>query len=187
VGKGTGLGLATVFGIVQQHKGWVNVESQVGIGTTFRIYLPRLAKIAPAAQKPAQAKLNALPGGTETILFVEDDDYLRPAICHALERLGYRVIPANNGVKALEIWARQRGEIQLVLTDMVMPGGVTGKDLGERLLKENPKLKIIYASGYSADITGANFSLQEGINFLTKPFQAKQLAETIRKSLDRSD
>jgi PAS domain S-box-containing protein len=184
VGKGTGLGLATVFGIVQQHKGWVTVDSVVGAGTTFRIYLPRLAKISSAPQNSEQPKLNTLPGGNETILLVEDDDFLRPSICNALSRLGYRVISVSNGIKALEIWQERHDEIQLVLTDLVMPGGMTGKNLVERLLEQNPKLKFISASGYSPDNIGANFALKDGVNFLIKPFQADKLAKIIRDRLD---
>jgi PAS domain S-box-containing protein len=184
VGKGTGLGLATVFGIIQQHQGWINVYSEVGRGTTFRIYLPRLNKPSSATQKPEPAKLANLRGGTETILLVEDDDFVRPSICNSLSRLGYRVFAVANGIKALEVWAARRDEIDLVLTDLVMPGGMNGKDLGERLLRENPKLKVIYASGYSADIVSEEFVLKEGVNFLTKPFQAQKLAQTIRQILD---
>jgi len=181
VGKGTGLGLATVFGIVQQHQGWINVYSEVGHGTTFRIYLPRLTKMSE--QKSAPAALTTMRGGSETILFVEDDAFLRASVRKALSQLGYRVLEAVNGAEALEIWKQHRGEIRLLLTDMVMPG-ITGKELGERLLKENPKLKIIYSSGYSAEVAGKDFPLEEGVNFLTKPFQAQKLAQTVRTRLD---
>jgi two-component system, cell cycle sensor histidine kinase and response regulator CckA len=184
-GRGTGLGLATLFGIVQLHKGWVNVESEVGRGTTFRIYLPRLEKLLTTQQKPEQLKLSSLPGGNETILLVEDDDFLRPSICNTLSRLGYHVIPVSNGVKALEIWQERREQIDMLITDLVMPGGLTGKKLGELLLKQSPKLKVIYASGYSAEIGGADFPLKEGVNFLAKPFLVQKLAQTIRALLDK--
>jgi CheY-like chemotaxis protein len=123
-------------------------------------------------------------GGDETILLVEDDAFLHASVRNILSRLGYRVLEANNGVEAMEVWKQHRDEIQLVLTDMVMPGGMTGKELGERLLQENPKLKIIYASGYSSEIMNHHFPLKEGVNFLTKPFQAQKLAETVRNILD---
>ena len=184
VGKGTGLGLATLFGIVQQHKGWVNVESEVGRGTTFRIYLPRLDKILPALPKVEHPKLSTLPGGNETILLVEDDDFLRPSVCNTLSRLGYHVIPVSNGIKALEIWQGRSDEIEMLITDLVMPGGMTGKHLGELFLKQKPKLQVIYASGYSAEIAGTDFPLKEGVNFLTKPFQTEKLARTIRDRFD---
>jgi PAS domain S-box-containing protein len=184
VGKGTGLGLATVFGIIQQHQGWINVYSEAGQGTTFRVYLPRLHKPLLSPQKGGPVKLTPQRGGDESILLVEDDDFVRPAICNALSRLGYRVFAVNNAVKALEVWQLRREQIHLLLTDLVMPGGVNGKDLGERLLRENPKLKVIYASGYSAEIVGKDFTLEEGVNFITKPFQAEKLARLIRERLD---
>jgi len=185
VGKGTGLGLATLFGIVQQHKGWVNVESEVGQGTTFRIYFPRLAKMPLAAQKPEHPKLSSLPGGNETILLVEDDDFLRPSLCNTLSRLGYHVIPVSNAVKALEIWQVRHDDIQMLITDLVMPGGMTGKYLGELLLQQKPNLKVIYASGYSAEIVGTDFPSKEGVNFLIKPFHTQKLAQTIRDNFDK--
>jgi PAS domain S-box-containing protein len=183
VGKGTGLGLATVFGIVQQHQGWINVYSEAGQGTTFRIYLPRLIK--PSDKKAGWSSLASLRSGNETILLVEDDSSLRASIRIALSRLGYRVLEASNGVAALEVWKQHRDEIRLVLTDMVMPGGLTGKELGEQLLQQDPKLKVIYASGYSADSADKDFSMEEGVNFLTKPFAVNKLAQTVRNCLDK--
>jgi PAS domain S-box-containing protein len=182
VGKGTGLGLATVFGIVQQHQGWINVYSEVGRGTVFRIYLPRLAP--DVGQKSAQPELANIRGGTETILLVEDDPALRVSVRKALSKLGYRILEAPTGVKALEVWQQYRDEIRLLLTDMVMPDEMTGTELAERLLQENPGLKVIYMSGYSAQIVGKDFPLKEGINFLTKPLQASKLAQVIRDRLD---
>lgn len=182
VGKGTGLGLATVFGIVQQHRGWVNVYSEVGQGTTFRIYLPRLASMS--LQNPERPALPALRGGNETILLVEDDNFLRPSICKILSQLGYHVLAARSGVEALSIWNQHHDEIQLLLTDLVLPGCMTGKAVGERLLLQNPKLKVIYASGYSAEIVSKDFTMEEGVNFLTKPFPEFKLAQTIRRTLD---
>ena len=183
IGKGTGLGLATLFGIVQQHHGWVDVSSQVDQGTTFRVYLPQLADLPVAKTLPAGA--TTLRGGNETILLVEDDIFLRPSLCKSLSRLGYRVLEAGNGVEALEIWRQHRHEIMLVLTDLIMPGGMNGKELGTRLLEENPELKVIYASGYSADIIGKDFPLVEGVNFLVKPFQMHKLAQALRHNLDK--
>ena len=182
VGKGTGLGLATVFGIVQQHQGWINVYSEVGHGTTFRIYIPRLAK--DGRRKPSQRSLSGVRGGNETILLAEDDPSLRVSVRTALSQLGYRILEAPTGVKALEVWKQNRDEIRLLLTDLVMPDGMTGKDLAQRLLGENPKLKVIYMSGYSVEVAGKDFPLKEGANFLTKPFQAAKLAQTIRNNLD---
>jgi two-component system cell cycle sensor histidine kinase/response regulator CckA len=182
IGKGTGLGLATVFGIVQQHKGWINVYSEVGHGTTFRIYLPRLARISD--QKFVSPTTEPSRGGNETILFVEDEPRLRASVRNMLSRLGYHVLEASDGASALDEWKKHRDEIHLLLTDMVMPGGINGKELGERLLQENPKLKVVYASGYSAEVAAKGFPLEEGMNFLAKPFQAEKLAQVVRSCLD---
>jgi len=184
IGKGTGLGLATVFGIVQQHQGWINVYSEVGQGTTFRIYLPRLIKTAD--QTVRQEAAEPIRGGNETILLAEDDPALRTSLRIILSRLGYRVLEAATGAEALELWRQNREAIQLLLTDMIMPGGMNGKELAQRLRAENPKLKIVYASGYSDKIAGSDLVLEEGLNFLAKPFETHKLARTVRKSLDEA-
>ena len=185
VGKGTGLGLATVFGIVQQHQGWINVYSEVGRGTIFRIYLPRLA--AKSGQESGQPALATVRGGKETILLVEDEGALRSSMHKALLQLGYHVLESVSGGEALKVWEQHRNRIDLLVTDMVMPGGVTGKDLAERFLKENPKLKVIYTSGYSVELAGRDFPLEEGVNFLAKPFGADKLAQTVREKLDANN
>jgi CheY-like chemotaxis protein len=167
---------------VQQHQGWINVYSELNHGTTFRIYLPRLARNAGSG--PSPSSLTAMRGGNETILLVEDDPALRVSVRKALSQIGYHILEAPTGVKALEVWNENRDEIRLLLTDLVMPDGMTGKDLAQRILQENPRLKVIYMSGYSAEVVGKDFPLKEGVNFLTKPFQAQKLAQTIRESLD---
>ncbi len=182
IGKGTGLGLATVFGIVQQHNGWINVYSEVGHGTTFRIYLPRLTDTSDT--KFIRASLASIPGGSETILLVEDEAPLRAAVRKTLSRLGYNVLEAATGNEALEVWKQHADKIRLLLTDMMMPGGMTGRELAEALLQQDPKLKVIYASGYSAEIAGRDFLVEEGVNFLSKPFQTQKLAQTIRNCLN---
>jgi CheY-like chemotaxis protein len=123
-------------------------------------------------------------GGHETILLAEDDPALRVAVRKALSQLGYRILEAPTGVKALEVWNANRDEISLLLTDLVMPDGMTGKALAQRLLQENSKLKVIYMSGYSAEVVGKDFPFTEDVNFLTKPFPAQKLAQTIRNCLD---
>jgi signal transduction histidine kinase/DNA-binding response OmpR family regulator len=182
IGKGTGLGLATVFGIAQQHQGWVNVTSQIGRGTTFQIYLPRLAN--SAAPKKSSPALSAVRGGTETILLVEDDPSLRASVRIALSRRGYHIVEAPSGVKALDVWKENRGDIRLLLTDLVMPDGINGKELARRLVDDNSELKVVYMSGYSVEVAGMDLPLREGDNFLAKPFQAHKLAQVIRNNLD---
>ncbi len=184
VGKGTGLGLATVFGIAQQHQGWINVYSEVGRGATFRLYLPRLRQVDSTASR-SQAT-NPVPRGTETILLVEDDSALRTSLGNALRQLGYHVLEAPTARKALEVWGLNKAAVRLVLTDLVMPDGMTGRDLGKRLLAESPEMKIIYMSGYSAELIGKDSVLEEGVNFLTKPFPVSKLAQAVRQNLDRA-
>ncbi|MDD5260813.1 MAG: ATP-binding protein [Methylacidiphilales bacterium] len=185
VGKGTGLGLATVFGIVQQHQGWINVYSEVNHGTSFRVYLPQLPENGGA--KSLQSALTITSGGHETILLVEDDPSLRVSVRKALSQLGYRILEAPTGVKALEVWKANHEEIRLLLTDLVMPDGMSGKNLAQSILLENPKLQVIYMSGYSAEVVGKDFPLKEGANFLTKPFEAQKLAQIVRERLDAAE
>jgi CheY-like chemotaxis protein len=185
IGKGTGLGLATVFGIVQQHKGWIDVSSEVGQGTTFRVYLPRLKEKSDT--EIIHRPTDAYPGGGETILIVEDEAPLRDALRVALKRLGYRVLEATSGDEALALWENHRDSIRVVLTDLVMPGNLSGKELGAELLRQNPRLKIIYASGYSQEIAGGELPLAEGFNYLAKPFDSRKLAQVIRHNLDLAD
>jgi PAS domain S-box-containing protein len=182
VGKGTGLGLATVYGIVQQHQGWIEVDSVVGSGTTFRVFLPRGSR-RPEAGVPAAPP--PLPRGRgETILLVEDDVLVQGVARKALETRGYRVLAASRGAEALRLWQEHRTEIRLLLTDMVMPGGMSGREIARRLLEENPRLRVIYMSGYSREIAGQDLPLQDGFNYLSKPFDIARLATAVRTSLD---
>ena len=184
VGKGTGLGLATVYGIVKQHQGWVEVTSQVGRGSTFKVFLPVNEKAArtPVAEP---AERNGMRGGHETILVVEDE----PALCQLTRRilagLGYDVLDAASGAAALKVWAVHRDRIDLLLTDMVMPEGVSGNDLAQRCQSERPKLKVIFTSGYSPEMVARDAALQDGSNFLQKPYRPQKLAQVVRDCLDR--
>lgn len=180
VGKGTGLGLATVYGIVSQHQGWIEVESASGAGTTFKIFLPASAKPLSAVELKL---VKGIRGGKETILLAEDDDGVRDLSRIALQRYGYRVLEARSGVEALAVWDAHGREIHLLLTDMVMPGGLTGRDLAKELLARDPKLKVIYASGYSPDLLATTQPFGTA-TFLQKPFHPQKLAETVRAVLD---
>ena len=181
-GKGTGLGLATVFGIIKQHQGWIEVESRPGHGTTFHIYLPRLS-----GPSDSIAKLRTPPGihgGTETVLLVEDEEPVRKLICTVLERHGYRTYAAASAVDALEIWRQHQTSIRLLVTDMVMPRGMSGRELANRLLSEKPGLKIIYCSGYNDDTLGEDSPLRNDVNFIEKPLDVLQFLQKVRDCLD---
>jgi two-component system, cell cycle sensor histidine kinase and response regulator CckA len=182
VGKGTGLGLATVYGIVRQHRGWIEVVSQVESGTVFTIFLPAAASLRPMVVTPGPTAGNLL-SGTETILLVEDEPALQLMTTKVLEGLGYRVLTADNGRAALSVWAQHRSEIDLLFTDMVMPGGLTGSDLAAKLQGEDPGLRVVLTSGYNSAQTGS-IVLQEGVNFLPKPYNLEMLSQIIRSNLD---
>lgn len=180
-GKGTGLGLATVFGIVKQHRGWIKVYSEDALGTTFQVFLPASGASAAAAAEAARPKPR---GGTETILFAEDEMSVRKATRTILVRYGYNVLEAANGVEALELWKQHRATIALLLTDLVMPANMTGLQLAGHLQADNRNLKVIFTSGHSAEIAGRQIELRTGDNFLQKPFSPEQLLKTIRSCLD---
>jgi len=179
-GKGTGLGLSTVYGIVKQSGGYVWVYSELGRGTTFKIYLPRV-DAAPDTLLPAREPVTV--AGTETILLAEDDAVLRPLAKGLLEKLGYTVLDAADAVEALEA-ARQYTEvIHLLLTDVVMPGA-SGRELARRLESHRPDVKVLYVSGYTDDAIVHHGMLEPGLNFLQKPFTPAALARKVREVLD---
>jgi two-component system, cell cycle sensor histidine kinase and response regulator CckA len=182
VGKGTGLGLSTVYGIVRQHRGWIDVTSRIGVGSVFTIYLPAATEKCAA---PRQTGLTAkeLQSGDETILLVEDEPALRALARRVLERLGYRVYEAGHAAAALSIWAQHRAEVDLLLTDIVMPGGMTGNDLALKLQSEKPELLVVMTSGYNSAESGS-VRLNEGAQFMRKPYTVEMLSKTVRASLD---
>jgi PAS domain S-box-containing protein len=181
-GRGTGLGLATVYGVVKQSGGYVWVYSEVGHGTTFKVYLPMVQ--APVEKTaPEKAETGHQPG-TETILFVEDEQSVRELVCEYLAARGYRVLEAPDGMQALEIAAAHKGKIQLLVTDVVMPR-VSGRDLAARLTAVRPDLKVLYISGYTDDSVFRHGVLEGGMAFLQKPFNLKALAAKIREILER--
>jgi PAS domain S-box-containing protein len=183
VGKGTGLGLATVRSVARQHHGWVQVRSLVGRGSTFSVYLP---VAAAAAEDRAAADGRASGGGTETILLVEDNDSLRRSMAMHLSSLGYDVLVARHGVEAQDMATRHPSPIHLLLTDMVMPQGITGLALARQLQGERPDLRVVVISGYSADLGHDAAGLPPGARFLAKPFHPAALTAAVRECLDQS-
>jgi len=181
-GKGTGLGLATVYGIVSQHKGWVEVESRVDQGTTFRIYLPATAESKVESTRDENI---AIAKGHETILLVEDEQSVRRALKKALHAIGYQVLEAGSGREAMVHWQQCGPKIDLLFTDMVMPEGTTGLELAEKLQTEKPGLKVIISTGYSAEINQAGKVAGSGIIYLPKPYQMAILGKTIQDCLHR--
>ncbi len=182
-GKGTGLGLATVFGIIKQHNGWIQVDSEVGRGTTFQIFLPAAEDIAES--RAGEIAKREPQGGTETILVVEDEPSVRMLMRAVLEPRGYQVLEAANGMEALRVWDQHQGLVHLLLTDIMMPEGISGLELATRLRDRSPQLRVIFTSGYSGDVAGRQLHLQEGENFIQKPFAPQRLLETVRRCLDR--
>jgi len=182
VGKGTGLGLATVYGIVKQHRGWIEVQSEVGVGTTFKVFLP-VAGDASQLSAVSTGETETVRGGRETILLVEDEKDLLELMREVLQQYQYRVLVASSGVEALQIWDEHNGQVDLLLTDMIMPGGMTGDELGAELKRRKPGLKTIYASGYTSAFVGRDFG-HDDITFLAKPYQPQQVAQLIRYTLD---
>jgi CheY-like chemotaxis protein len=182
LGKGTGLGLATVHGIVAQHRGWVEVESDVGQGTTFNVFLPASTKMM--SEEPPAVKMAAMQGH-ETILVVEDELNLRRLVSRSLRFMGYAVFEAENGRAAMDLWQQRRGEFDLLFSDMVMPEGQTGLDLAEKMKKEKPNLKVIISSGHSAEIAGQSKLEAHGLVYLQKPYRIEFLSKIVRECLDR--
>jgi signal transduction histidine kinase/CheY-like chemotaxis protein/HAMP domain-containing protein len=183
VGKGTGLGLATVFGIVRQHSGWIEVFSEVGKGTTFTVYFPACDEAVPVADEKTVAAAPAA-GGSETILVAEDEMVLREMACEFLKDSGYRVLEAASGREAIRVWQQHRGEIDLLLTDMKMPEGMSGLDIAEHMLAEQPGLRIIFTSGYSDDVVGPEILERSNGRFLAKPYTYADLVRQVRECLD---
>jgi signal transduction histidine kinase/HAMP domain-containing protein len=182
-GKGTGLGLATVYGIVKQHSGWIEVNSHEGHGTAFNIFLPAIERPAESGEEDTTPSTQ-VRGGSETILVVEDESSLRNLAHLILQDCGYNVLEAASGVEALTVWQRHDQRIDLLLTDMIMPDGLSGKDLAESLLALKPRLKVIFTSGYDIEAIGAEHGNGNEFKYLQKPYSRFTLAKAIRDCLD---
>jgi two-component system, cell cycle sensor histidine kinase and response regulator CckA len=181
-GKGTGLGLATVHAIVKQHQGWVEVESVVGQGSTFSVFLPAHQPVSKASTGSAPAV--PLPRGNETLLLVEDEKAVRTTQAIILKRLGYCVLEAENAQEAMKVWQTKEADVALVITDLVMPGGTTGLELAEQLLKKKATLKAILVSGYCAELVNSGVPESDRVQFMAKPLTAARLAKAVRELLD---
>jgi len=182
VGKGTGLGLATVYGIVKQNNGFIWVYSEPKQGAIFKVYLPEVKKDADPEKKEKKSvvKLN----GSETVLIVEDDGLLRNLTQNTLQRYGYKVLDAENGEDAIRVCKEYDGRIDLMITDVVMPK-IGGREAAKRLLPLYPQMKVIYMSGYTDDAIVHHGVLEPGLNFLEKPFTPKGLARKVREVLNQ--
>lgn len=185
-GEGTGMGLATAYGVVKQHGGWIEVESAPQRGTTIRAFFPPSAEgVAIATIEPQRLQTFGAPAEKVTILVVEDEEMLREFVGEALGIHGYRVLTAANGRDALKVWSEHRDEIDLLLTDVVMPESMSGRQLAHTLIVEKPDLKVIFTSGYSAELLGEDFEQEKRYRFLPKPYLPDRLASAIAEHLQR--
>jgi CheY-like chemotaxis protein len=180
-GRGTGLGLSTVYGIVKQSGGYIWVYSEPDQGTSFKVYLPVVDAPIEAKSRPAEAP--AASKGTEAILLVEDEEAVRELARTVLAAQGYAVIVAENPANAEELAAKHGSDIQLLLTDVVMPG-MSGHDLARRIAGGNPKIRVLYMSGYTDNVIAHGGVLERGVSFLQKPFSPRALAAKVREVLD---
>lgn len=183
VGQGTGMGLATIYGIVKQHQGWIEVESDLNVGSRFKVFLPVANGEAQKSSESSPGQVPATNVQGRTVLVVEDETPLREMASKILRKSGYQVVAAENGPEALKVWPQHRRTIDLLFTDIVLPGGMTGRELANRLQRDEPRLRVIYTTGYSMDPADSGLNLVEGVNFLCKPYDAAILTRAVKKTL----
>ena len=181
-GKGTGLGLAMVYGFVKQSTGHVNIYSEQGLGTVVKLYLPRALGATVPAPEPVDRLMPT--GGKETILVVEDDDMVRRYACQQLRSMGYHVIEVDNGAGALAL-IEQHPDVDLLFTDVVMPGGMNGRALADAARKLRPALRVLYTSGYTENAIVHHGRLDPGVQLLAKPYRLVDLSRAIRSALSQ--
>ena len=181
LGKGTGLGLATVYGVVRQHNGFIHLYSELGKGTTFRVYLPASSG---AAEQREPKRDEQIPRGAETILLAEDNEGLQEAAKEMLEKLGYRVILASNGTEAVQIFTTNPGQFDLIILDVVMPK-VSGPAAFSQMMSVRPDLRVVFSTGYTAEAVSLNSLTEKGASILQKPYSLKALGQLVRAALDR--
>ena len=182
-GTGTGLGLATIYGVVKQSDGSIEVYSEVGKGTTFKIYLPR---VEGEAARPRELDLAMEPpAGSETVLLVEDEEIVRNLCVRFLKSSGYRVLQASHGDEAMALAKEHKNRIDLLMTDVVMPG-MNGRELADRLTRIHPETRVLFASGYTNDAIVHHGVLDEGVSFIGKPYSLSALAKKVREVLDNA-
>jgi CheY-like chemotaxis protein len=182
-GQGTGLGLAVVYGVIQQYDGWIEVESQVGQGSTFTVYLPAIAEAAAPAPSPAALSLHGLTGHGEHILLVEDEKSVREFAARVLEQHGYAVTDVPDAQSALEMLERDEWGFDLVFADVVLPDK-SGLELAEQILARNPSFHVLLSSGYTGQRSRWETIRQRGLHFLQKPYTLTDLLGAVRKAMD---
>jgi two-component system, cell cycle sensor histidine kinase and response regulator CckA len=179
-GRGTGLGLSTVYGIVRQSGGHITVTSEPGTGTIMKVYLPRTLEAGEAA--PSRDEYQPLPMGNETVLLAEDEEGVRSLTASVLGQLGYQVLQAGDGEEAVAVARAYRGEIHLLLTDIVMPKR-NGNELAADIRRDRPAIKVLFSSGYTGDVVAQQGALDPTVPFLQKPFTPRTLAVKVREAL----
>jgi two-component system, cell cycle sensor histidine kinase and response regulator CckA len=180
-GKGTGLGLAMIHGFIKQSGGHISVYSELGLGSTFKLYFPEVTAALSSERVPPG--LQPMPHGTETILVVEDEDAVRALTRHVLQRCGYTVLAAASGGEAIQLAENHQGPIHLLATDVVIPD-MDGRQLAERIVASKPRIKVLYVSGYTVDAVFRHGVLESEVAFLQKPFTPSTLAQKVRTVLD---